>query len=195
MKWRKQGFRRQSIDQTKDGGQVTLCASLFFILFLGVLLFGFLQMEMIRSSGRYLEDALAASGLASALIDVREYGRTHVVRIADGGEAYERYCDALRTNLGLNEAWECGNQRLISGKVTVENYTVYNVTGDVVVSYRLDGGREETVTGRKGEVLAPNGIPVEKTGVYGEVSYVLRGLFGMEIPARKGKLIDVAGEE
>lgn len=195
MNWRRRGFQRQSIDLSRDEGQVTLSASIFFILFLGVLLFGFLQMEMIRSSSRYLEDALAASGLASALIDVREYGRTHAVRIADGEEAYERYREALKANLGLNEAWECDNQRLISGTVTVENYTIYNVTGEAVVSCRLDGGRAETVTGRKGEVLAPNGIPVEKTGVYGEVSYVLRGLFGMEIPARKGKLIDVAGEE
>lgn len=195
MKWRRQERRRQSIDGASDEGQVTLCASLFFLLFLGVLLFGFLQMEMIRSSGRYLEDALAASGLASALIDVREYGRTHVVRIADGEEAYERYCDALKDNLGLSDAWECDNKRLISGRVTVENYTIYNVAGDMVVSCRLDGGRIETASGKTGAVTAPNGTPVEKTGVYGEISYVLCGLFGMEIPARKGKLVDVVGEE
>jgi len=194
MKWKRQEFRRQSISITDDG-QITLCTSMFFLLFLGVLLLCYFQMELIRSSGRYLEDALAASGLASALIDVREYGRSHVVRIMDDEDVYARYCNALKENLGLDDAWQCENRKLISGCVKVENYTIYNVTGNVVESCRMDGGKRETVTGRKGEVRSPNGKLVEKTGVYGEISYTLLGLFGMEIPARKGKLVDVVGEE
>ena len=192
---RKRGFLLQSIKEVKDEGQSTLCLGLFFVLFLSVLLMSYLQMEMIRSSSRYMEDALAASGLASALIDVREYGSTHVVRIPDGTEAYDQFCRSLRTNLGLDENWECHNRRLISGQVRIENYTIYNVSGERVEACRLDQGREEWSVGKMGEVRAPNGKLVERTGVYGEISYPVKGILGVLVMARKGKLVDIVGEE
>lgn len=192
---KKRRFPRRSIEDVRDGGQVTPCLGLFLVLFLSALLVSYLQMEMIRSSSRYLEDALAASGLASALIDVREYGSTHVVRIPDGTAAYERYCEALRANLGLDENWECENRKLISGQVKLENYTIYNVSGDRVEACRLDHGREEWVRGRTGEIYAPNGQLVERTGVYGEISYPVKGILGLMVTARKGKLVDIVGEE
>ena len=192
---KKRRFPRRSIENVRDEGQVTPCLGLFLVLFLSTLLVSYLQMEMIRSSSRYLEDALAASGLASALIDVREYGSTHVVRIPDGTAAYERYCGALRANLGLDEKWECENGKLISGQVKLENYTIYNVSGERVEACRLDRGREEWFGGKKGEIYAPNGQLVERTGVYGEISYPVKGILGLTVTARKGKLVDIVGEK
>ena len=195
MNLRKRGYRRQSIREKKDEGQITICSGLFFTLFFAVLLVSYLQMEMIRTSSRYMEDALAASGLASALIDVREYGSTHVLRIADPAAAYDRYQSALKANLGLDDAWECNNKRLISGCVTVEEYVVYNVTGEQVEYCRLSGGREEWQTGRKGTVTAPNGQMIERTGIYSEISYPMTGVMGLRVNARKGKLVDIVGED
>lgn len=192
---KKRGYLLQSTKKQRDEGQITLFVGLFFVLFLAVLLFSYLQMEMIRSSSGYLEDALAASGLASALIDVQEYGRSHVLRIKDGTVSYQRYCDALKANLGLDESWECDNKRLISGRVTIVNYTIYNVTGEWVEYCRLDGGRQEWGSGNKGQVFAPNGQLVERTGVYGEISYPVTGLMGLEVMAHKGKLVDLVGNE
>lgn len=184
-----------SVGKIADEGQITVCSGLFFLLFFAVLLVSYFQMEMIRSSSRYLEDALAASGLASALIDVREYGSTHVLRIEDPKAAYERYQSSLKMNLGLDDAWECHNKRLISGCVSVESYVIYNVTGELVEFCRLDGGREEWKTGRKGQVFAPNGQMIERTGIYSEISYPVTGVMGITVTARKGKLIDVVGDE
>ena len=198
MPLKKNGCQRQSIEKdVREGmedGQITIFAGLFYTLFFAVVLSGYLQMEMIRSSSGYLEDALAASGLAAALVDVREYGISHALRIRDAQESYEQYCVSLKANLGLDENWECNNKRLISGKVTLENYTIYNVTGDQVEYCRLDAGKQEWHTGRLGQVLAPNGQVVEKTGTYGEISYPYRGLWGLIVQARKGKLVDVVGE-
>lgn len=178
-----------------DEGQITLLSGMFFLMFLTILLVSYLQMEMVRSCARYVEDALAASGLASALIDVREYGRTHVIRIQDGSEKYALYREALKANLGLDEQWECENKRLISGHVMVEGYVIYNVAGDNVRYCRLDRGKEEWGSGKKGEVRTPGGQVVEKTGVYGEISYEVKGIFGFTVDARRGKLVDIAGEE
>ena len=202
---RKKGFLRRSISDrgfslrrawaVSEEGQTTLCTGLFFLLFFSVVLVSYLQMEMVRSSSAYMEDAIAASGLASALIDVQEYGSTHVLRIPDVKHAYERYCTALKANLGLDENWECHNKRLISGRVTIDNYTVYNVTGESVSYCSYDGGREHWSEGKKGNVLAPNGQVIERTGVYGEISYSFTGIWGLSVNARKGKLVDVVGEE
>ena len=192
---KRRGYLLRSIKEVREEGQITFFVGLFFILFLAILVTSYLQMEMIRSSSGYLEDALAASGLASALIDVQEYGRSHVLLIKDGEVSYQRYCDALKANLGLDEQWECRNRRLISGRVNVENYTIYNVVGDRVECCRLDGGREEWSIGTKGHVRAPNGQLIERTGVYGEISYPVTGLMGLEVMAHKGKLVDVVGED
>ena len=192
---KKRECQRRNIEPPRDEGQITLLTSLFFLLFFSVLLVGWLQMEMVRSSAGYLEDALAASGLACALIDLREYGVSHSVRIADVKEAYEQYCRSLKSNLGLDEAWQCENKRLIFGRVTLEEYYVYNVNEDEVEYCRVDEGPLNWKQGKLGEVRAPNGQLVEKTGVYGEVSYSFRGIWGLTVPARKGKLVDVAGED
>lgn len=208
MKWKKRGFLRQSTEygskdcgdrreewQGRDAGQITLCSGLFFTLFLAVLLSAQLQMEMFRSSAGYLEDALAASGLACALIDIREYGYSHVVKISDEEAAYERYLKALKENLGLNESWEGNNRRLISGRVTLETYIIYNVSGEKVEICRMDGEGKSRSEGRLGEVHAPNGQIIQKTGVYSEISYPVQGLFGVTVNAKKGKLVDIVGAD
>lgn len=189
------GDPRQRTDFREDGGQIGLCAGLFFILFLSVLLISQLQLEQIRASDDYLQDALAASGLASALVDIREYGRTHVVRIEDNEAAYGQYCRSLRANLGLDENWESVERRLISGTVKVENYTIYNVENGQVTCCRMDGGGDAVSTGALGAVRAPNGQLIEHTSVYSEISYPFRGMFGWMVQARKGKLVDVIGED
>ena len=178
-----------------DQGQITLLSGLFLSLFVAVLLTSHLQMEMVRSSARYVEDALAASGLACALVDLREYGTSHVLKIADEERSYEQFQSSLRTNLGLDENWECGNKRLISGKVTLESFVLYNFANGQVECCKITGGRMERSVGSLGQVRAPNGQIVEHTGVYGEISYELKGIWGLIVPARKGKLVDIVGEE
>jgi len=143
-----------------------------------------------------MEDALAASNLAAAVIDVEEYGISHRLLIHSPEEAYLRYQTAIRGNLNLNDGWECGNKRMISGPVCIENFTVYNVNGsDVEVSSFDKNGRMTRRQGALGQEMAPNGILIEHTGIYSEISYQIRGLFGIRVTARKGKLVDVVRNE
>lgn len=181
------GFRRMP-------GQLGFISGLFLVLFLAIVLCANLQVESFQASSLYLEDALAASNLASAVIDLEEYGISHAVKIADPLSAYRLYCDAVKGNLGLNDHWEGSNQALISGPVTVENYIVYNVQGDRVTVHSVDNtGQVYSRQGQRGAVTAPNGRVVEYTGVYSEISFQVKGCFGMEIRAHKGKLVDVVG--
>lgn len=196
----KREFLRQKINcyrhtVSKRPGQVEWVTGMFWVLFLSIVLCTQLQVEAYCAASMYLEDALAASNLASAIIDIQEYGSTHNLIIADVQEAYRKYCTALQKNLQLNEQWEGTNKTLVSGKVTIENYTVYNVVGNVVQVYQLgsDGVMIERLE-NVGSCVAPNGVSVVSTGIYSEISFPVEGIFGVNAMAHKGKLVDIVAE-
>lgn len=195
MVLKRSGFPRQSIEET-EAGQLEWVTGLFFMLFLGILLCGILQLDVFRASAAYLEDALAASNLASAVIDVEEYGISHSIQIRDPEEAYVIYLSALRGNLNLDEEWECPAKGLIGGKVRVLDYTVYNVKEDVVEIYHYDeNGRMTFSEGTPGSVQAPDGKWIESTSIYSEVTYPVRGIMGVETQAHKSNLADIVTNE
>lgn len=168
---------------------------LFLILFLAILLSMQLQLALYRASAQYLEDALALSNLASAVIDIREYGSTHKVIIRDQEQAYARYCSAVRENLGLNENYEAAGHKLISGKVEIQNYIIYNVTETKVQVWERNGdGQILEWEGSLGEVRTPEGQTIENTGVYSKITYPLEGFLGITVTAEKSKLADVVSE-
>lgn len=178
-----------------ESGQVSWVLGLFLILFLAILLYMQLQLAMYKASARYLEDALALSNLASAVIDIREYGSTHKVHITDQEQAYAGYCSAVRENLGLNENYEAVSHKLISGKVEIRNYIIYNVTGTKVQVWERNGdGRILEWEGTLGEVRTPGGQTIENTGVYSEITYPVEGFLGITVTAEKSKLVDVVSE-
>lgn len=179
----------------KRQGSVEWAPGLFLLLFLAIFLCAELQIFVYQASGSYLEDALAASNLASAVIDIEEYGSSHALRIDEPLEAYRRYQQAVKENLHLNAQWECDNPGLISGRVQIEKYIIYNVKEEnvdiIVIS---EDGHVSTKRCRLGNVRAPNGISVENTGVYSEISFPLKGFFGLKVQAHKGKLVDIVTE-
>ncbi len=176
-------------------GQIEWVLGCFMTLFLAILICAQLQAESYRATSLYLEDALAASNLASAVIDIEEYGISHVVEIEDPVAAYRVFCNAIKGNLQLNEQWESGNRYLLTGHVTVENYTVYNVNGDVVSVYIVnDGGVVNHWQGTLGTIAAPDGVVIENTSIYSEISFPVQGSFGICVTAHKGKLVDIVSE-
>lgn len=192
MKLKKKRF----LQPNTESGQVEWVTGLFFLLFLGVLLCAVLQIDIFRSSSRYLEDALALSNLASAVVNVEEYGISHRLVIDDPRQAYERYRTAVKGNLNLDENWECQAVQMISGPVSIVNYTVYNVSGgDVEVSHFDENGLLTQWNETVGNAVAPNGVAIESTGVYSEISYEVEGLLGVKAKAHKGKLADIVAEE
>lgn len=178
-----------------ERGQIGWTVGLGALLFLGIFLSACVQMEVFRASSQYLEDALAASNLAAAVVDVEEYGISHALLVASPEDAFALYCTAIKGNLNLDDAWECPNKGLISGPVHVERFMVYNVVRDTVeVSCFNADGTLNYWQGTLGQETAPNGIAVEHTGIYSEISYQIRGVFGIIVPAVKGKLVDVVGK-
>jgi hypothetical protein len=171
-------------------------AGLFFLFVLGILAYTQVQLAAWQSTAAYLDDALAASNLASALVDVEEYGKTHKIRIADASAAYEIYVESVRDNLQLNEQWECVNKALIAGPVEIVDYIVYNVEEDKVEAIRVDreGRVKESWSGVRGRLKAPDETVVEHTGVYSEIRFAVEGFPGIRTFTDRGKLVDIVAE-
>lgn len=179
---------------SREYGQVQWIQGYFFLLFLAVILCSRLQVDVYRTSALYLEDALAASTLASAVIDVEEYGRTHNILVDNPYAAYERFCVAVKGNLQLDDNWECGNKGLISGAVQVANYTIYNVKDELVMVYEMESGSIREWQGVLGSVNAPDGTLIEETSIYSELIFPVES-FGFVTQAHMGQLVDIVTNE
>ena len=193
---RREEFPQQNI-KVKDRGQVEWAMGIFIVLILGIMMYTQIQLAAWEAASDYLEDALAASNLAAALIDVEEYGKSHKTVIRDVSYAFDIYRDAVRENLQLNQSWECANQTLISGPVEITDFVIYNVDGDHVEAIRVNEGGQvlEQWSGVRGILRAPNGVPVEYTGIYSEIQFQVEGFLGVCVDAHKGKLVDIVSEE
>lgn len=171
-------------------------AMFFFLMVLLAAAFQF-KSYTYMAAGAYVEDALAEADLASALIDVEEYGRTHCIRIADTRKAFEIYRDALYYNLALDEAGYSRKAELLTGKVQIKEYIVYNVLEQEIQITCYDGQgnclRQESAA--PGTVRTPDGIPVEHTTIYSCVGFQVMGLQGKIIEAEKEKSVDIARYE
>lgn len=165
----------------------------FFLLVLLVATFQFKSFTYMVS-GAYVEDALAAANLASALIDVEEYGRTHHILITDPQRAFGIYQDALYYNLALDEAGYSSRSELLTGEVQLKEYIIYNVQEQEIQITGFDGQgnclRRDNAA--LGTVRTPDGVLVEHTTIYSRVGFQVMGLQGSVIGAEKEKSVDIA---
>lgn len=170
-----------------------MIVGMFYVLMtVVVILFGFRITQYMLISAT-VEDALVASNLASAVVDIKEFGKSHTIRIQDPENAFLLYREALCHNLHLDEYLNTTNQELFVSGITIEEYIVYNVTDTLVEIYTLNEAGQiqkyETVT--KGEVYTPDGVCVETTTVYSRISFFVKGLFDQRIGAKKEKSVDI----
>lgn len=165
----------------KEYGKAEWILGLFLLQFIAVIVIFELQLIRYRALAEYLEDALAAGGLASALIDVERYGEDNILEISDPYTAYEIYKSSLSDNIGS-----------VVEAVEIEEYLIYNVEeGEIEVIRVDDTGITDRYSGSLGIVTAPNGQIIQTTGVYSEISFPVEGIFGITTRAQKGKLIEI----
>lgn len=165
---------------------------MFFLILVLAIFFGFrVTQYMITAAG--VEDALAASNLASALIDVEEYGKSHKILIKDANRAFATYRDALCVNLKTDAFLQTTNQNFLVGQVEIMEYIIYNVADEQVFVQKLNGDGEilEEYAANVGSVYTPDGVCVESTTIYSRIGFGVEGLRGQRIDARKDKSIDI----
>lgn len=165
---------------------------MLFLILLVAILFGFrISQYMVTAAG--VEDALAASNLASAVIDLEEYGKSHRILIPDAEAAFQTFREALCCNLGLDEYLNTSNRDFLAAPVEIKSYIIYNVRDEVVETFTMDGdGRLLTQeSGTKGMVFTPDNVCVETTTIYSRVGFWVEGLMGQTFYGEKEKSIDI----
>ena len=166
----------------------------FLIIVLIIITFD-MQKRQFHATKTITEDALAASNLASAVVDIQEYGLSHNLVITDTDRAYEIYKEALQYNLGLDSNWEHPNKKMISGKVKVVDYIVYSVRdNDVDVTSYGENNYTTSYKDGEGSVKAPNGQRIESTSIYSKITFPVDAVWGIHVAAVKEKLVDVVSE-
>lgn len=183
-------INHDKMDNQKRQGELATFTMVYVLLFLVATVAFALQIREYISLKTHTEDTLAASNLASAVIDIQEYGINHNLVIKDPEQAYSIYQEALKINMGLNDQWE-DPTGLISSPVRVEQYIVYNVRGSEVEVTSFGEGLNYSATETLGSATSPNGQVIESTSVYSRISYQVDGYFGVTVPAEKDKLVDI----
>ncbi len=178
---------------SKSRGGIDIITGMMMFVILIIIILGVFQMTQYMVTAAGVEDALAASNLASAVIDVEEYGRSHHILIEDVEKAFQIYRDALCCNLSLDENLNTTNRELLAHKVEILQYIVYNVQGDEVEVCICDGtGRiQNRYRADRSVVVTPDGNSLESTTIYSRIGFWVNGLAGQEIYAEKEKSIDI----
>ena len=180
---------------TRREGLLGFISGLFLVLFLAIILCANLQVESFRASSLYLEDALAASNLGAAMVDLREYGKSHQILVESPQESYRIFQKLLRKNLNLDENFYPAQGSVLGDKVEIRQFAVYNVETNKLVEHYFDRYGNVWVTDfPKGGFWAPNWQMVEYTSIYSEVQTKVKCFPGVYVNARKGKLVEVVIE-
>ncbi len=195
MRLKRKEYPQPKIKLRKSVGSIEWTTGIMYIFFMALILCSQLQMEVYRTASLYMEDALAASNLASAVIDIEEYGISHIVTISNPTQAFERYKRAIKENLQLSDSWECANTTLISGPVSIEKFIVYNVNNEgVTICTVAENGSVNISSKETGTVKAPNDTIITHTSIYSEIAFNIDGVFGTVVRAHKGKLVDIVAD-
>lgn len=187
---------KKGITLHKKDGKIDMIIPLFFIMLIIIVIASNLQLSQFKATKATVEDALAASNLASAIIDIETYGINHNIIIKNPTQAYEIYRDALKINMKLNDVWESDNKAYIAGQVTIASYIIYNViieediTTTTIYEFNNSGLINES-TIINGAVTSPNGRTIESTSIYSKITFPVKGIWGFEMDAIKDNLIDI----
>lgn len=196
--WRRNECPRRKINLLrKHKGQIGICVGMFWCMIVLVAVLFQIKLLQYQAAGIFVEDSLAASNLASAVIDIKEYGRSHSIMVESPEHAFYRYREALIYNLELDANLCSTNQEVLYGKVDILSYQVFNVIGDKVWRYRFEeSGRLLDVSEMELEsAYLPDGNKVETTSVYSKVGFYVAVPGREPVYGTKEKSVDVKREE
>ena len=186
-------INKYHIFELKSKGKVEIATGIFYIAIIIFLFYTLYQTKVYHVVSAYMEDALATSNLASALIDIEEYGTTGEIVISSPEEAFSIYKQALKINLQLDENWDSKNITFIGGPIEIAEYIIYNVKEEGVDIYHFsqNGMMQEVRVSSASGLKTPDGTEIESTTVYSRIKFLVNGILGIQVNAEKEKSVDI----
>ena len=186
-------INKYHIFELKSKGKVEIATGIFYIAIIIFLFYTLYQTKVYHVVSAYMEDALATSNLASALIDIEEYGTTGEIVISSPEEAFSIYKQALKINLQLDENWDSKNITFIGGPIEIAEYIIYNVKEEGVDIYHFSqsGMMQEVRVSSASGLKTPDGTEIESTTIYSRIKFLVNGILGIQVNAEKEKSVDI----
>lgn len=185
---------KTTLGKIKDRGYMEYSLSIMLVLITVILiLFGY-RISVIRHTKNVVEDALAASNLAAAVVDLTKFSETNELVISDCTGAYDKFQKALKENLHLTEDFKADNSMLISGIVTIHSFTIYNIVGNDITETSVDAyGNQSTrlYSGSKGHMHTPDGKTITSPTIYSKIGFAIKGYWGQEYYVNKENSVDI----
>ncbi|MBU9725266.1 hypothetical protein [Diplocloster modestus] len=155
------------------------------------------QSRMIKITRNYVQDGLAASNLAAAIIDLAEFGISHEILISDEVQAYEEFRTALRENLRLDEHEVALENSLLKGQIRIEDFIIYNVENHLIYQMGRKNGAwlAKNCLGIQGNVRTPDGTLIESTTIYSRICFPIQGWKDQAREVTVQKSVDVVTRE
>ena len=177
----------------KKGSIEMFISSMIFIIITLVIVMQ-LRLKEVKVTQSLIEDGLVASNLASATIDLKEYGTTNHIINNNFNKSFDDYVVALKHNLNLDNNFMPKNKNLINGKVDIIEFTLYNVVGnDIQMTKRESDGSitKQTYANKLGVMTTPNGTIIKSATIYSKIGFELRGYLKDTLYVYKDGSVDV----
>ena len=182
-------IRRQSIEKIRESRLLKTRSSGFgpqipLAMFLVLVILLLVTMEItdtrMNVQKQRIEDSLVTSVLASLCADGPtlyhdntgdEEGAPPILVTDSPDKAYERFMDCMSKNFDANKIAQFGEE------LRLKRFVVYDVREDKVsiTEYGPYGKTGESI-GNLGFVKAPNGVTIQETSAYAEISFMVKGL-------------------
>lgn len=178
----------------KKEGKIEVFISCIALIMVVLIVIMSVKLKEIKLTKNYIDDGLVSSLLASATIDLKEYGSSNNIINNDPEQSYYLFKDTLKSNLNLNNDFSAKNSNLITDKVNIEKFVIYNVkTSNDIEIIEVENGKIVNKTKENSGVLTtPEGVKIEKTTFYAKISFYVSGYLNNEkYKIVKEKSVDV----
>lgn len=178
----------------KKKGSIELFVSSMILVVVPLIIIMQLRLGQLRTTKNQVEDSLVASNLASATVDLKEYGTTNRIVNNDFNSAFNTFIKSLKQNLLLDNNLEQTDKKIISSKINIDNFTIYNVVGnDVQFTTRDSSGNisSSIISNGKDRAKTPDGAIINSTTVYSKISFKVKGYLNTEYNVFKEKSVDI----
>lgn len=178
----------------KKKGSIEMFISSMIFITVALVIVMMMRLKVVKVTKNFVEDGLVASNLASATIDLREYGTTNKIVNSDFEKSFNDYCVALKDNLNLNSDFTPKSSILINSKVDIHNFTIYNVVGnDIDMIKRESNGSitRQSHPNKVGIMKAPNGAVINTTMVYSKIGFEIKGYLNNTHYVYKENAVDI----
>lgn len=132
----------------KDEGFIQYALCIMLISICALIMLYTLRMRIVQEQKAFIEDGLTSSTLASAVVDLNEFGTYEYIRSGSNNnwdeeeqKLYDLFVENLKINLNLNDAmYPTATNGIITSKVSVVNFWIYNkeldaVAGSIIKDY------------------------------------------------------------